>query len=280
MPILRLLNLDRRKLNSCIISDCSENIYSQFGEDGVINKIFSVIEPENKWCVEFGAWDGLHFSNTARLIKEDGWQGIQIEGSREKYEELARNFADFPNAHPAHEIIGFEPGVNSLDEALERHGSPKQPDFVSIDVDGNDYHIWNSLKKHRPRVLVIEFNPAVPNDVLFIQDKDMSIHQGASLAAMIELGKKKQYELVAVTNCNAFFVNSSLFPKFRIHDNSIDAMRANVQGRIFPTYDGTIYNVTRPLQWSGGRRAEIDEFQLLDDSERVFYDKLPSDFTP
>jgi len=163
MPILRLVNLDRRKVNSCIISDCAENVHSQFGEDGIIKKIFSVIEPENKWCVEFGAWDGLHFSNTARLIQEEGWHGIQIEGNREKYEELVKNFADFPNAHPAHEIIGFESGVNSLDEALKRYGSPDQPDFVSIDIDGNDYHIWNSLKKYRPRVIVIEFNPAVPN---------------------------------------------------------------------------------------------------------------------
>lgn len=72
MPKLRVVHLDRRKAASIFLDQYRQDTYSQSGEDGVIQKIFEIIEPRNKWCVEFGAWDGLHLSNTCKLIKEDG----------------------------------------------------------------------------------------------------------------------------------------------------------------------------------------------------------------
>ena len=58
--------------------------YSQAGEEGVLRHIFSAIGTTNRVCVEFGAWDGLHYSNTARFRIEDGWTGLLLEGDPEK----------------------------------------------------------------------------------------------------------------------------------------------------------------------------------------------------
>lgn len=282
MPILKVVDLDRRKTNSCFLESFRENVNSQFGEDGIIRKIMEIVKPANKWCVEFGAWDGIHLSNTRHLVKDLGWNGVMIEGNSEKYSDLEENYKDMPNAHLRKAIVGYEKGINTLDSILATTGAPKDIDVASIDIDGNDYYIWQSLVDFRPRLVVIEFNPTIPNDVIFVQDQDMAIHQGCSLRALIELGKRRRYELVATTNCNAFFVPDKLFPKFNISDNSIDAMRANVTGRIFHTYDGTVYNKMRPLQWAGrgAPTPAIDQFQILTQEQRTFYDKLGDGLVP
>lgn len=280
MPILRVINLDRRDPASCHVQAARYDVYSQFGEDGVIEKIFEIISPANRWCVEFGAWDGVHLSNTCRLIRDLSWDGVLIEENPAKFAELEANYDGMANAHPVLAIVGFETGRDSLDDILAGTDCPHAPDLVSIDIDGADYFVWQSMTTYRPRVVVIEFNPSIPNDVVFVQDRDMSIHQGASLAALVELGKRKRYELVATTNNNAFFVDEPLFPAFGIEDNSVDALRENVTGRIFHGYDGTIYTKMRPLQWvgRGDYRPPIDIFQLLPPEERNWYDK-PTDET-
>ncbi|KAA1425591.1 FkbM family methyltransferase [Nocardioides antri] len=281
MPILRVIDLDRRKPESCYLQDARRDVTSQFGEDGIIEKIFEIVPPANRWCVEYGAWDGVYLSNTYHLVHDLGWNGVLIEGDPAKFAELETNCAGLANAHPVQAVVGFDNGVDALDDVLAGTDCPHAPDLASIDVDGADYFLWQSMKAYRPRVVVIEFNPTVPNDVVFVQDRDLAVHQGASLAAMVELGKRKRYELVAVTNCNAFFVDEPLFPAFGIEDNSIDAMRANVTGRIFHGYDGTIYTKMRPLQWvgRGDTRPPIDVFQLLPPEERNWHDKLESQQT-
>jgi hypothetical protein len=278
MPVLRVVNLDRRKPESCYLQERRRDINSQFGEDGVIEAIFEIVPPANRWCVEFGAWDGVYLSNTCHLVRDLGWHGVLIEGSAEKYADLRANYDGLAHAHPIHALVGFERGVDSLDDVLAGTDCPRDVDLVSIDIDGADYHVWRSLARYRPRVVMIEFNPSVPNDVVFVQDRDMAVHQGASLAALVELGKQKRYELVATTNCNAFFVREELFGAFGIDDNSVDAMHPNVIGRIFHGYDGTIYTKMRPLQWAGrgGPRPEIDQFQLLPPEARNFYDHVDS----
>ncbi|WP_183094980.1 hypothetical protein [Nocardioides stalactiti] len=276
MPVLRVIDLDRRKPESCFLQEFRRDVYSQFGEDGVIEKIFEIVGTTNRWCVEFGAWDGLHLSNTAHLLRDLGWSGVMIEGSAAKFEELTANYADHDRVHPVLAVVGFERGKDALDDHLRTTPCPLTPDLVSIDIDGADYYVWRSLHRYKPRVVVIEFNPTVPNDVVFVQDEDMAINQGASLAAMVELGKRKGYELVATTNGNAFFVQADLFPLFAIADNSIDALRENVSGRIFHCYDGTVYTKMRPLQWvgRGDYRPPIDVFQLLPPEQRHFYDRV------
>lgn len=76
------------------------DVFSQSGEDGVIEKIFEVIQPTTHYAVEFGAQDGIKNSNTRRLILQEGWSSLQIEGDPRRAKALAKNFADHPRVTP------------------------------------------------------------------------------------------------------------------------------------------------------------------------------------
>lgn len=65
------------------LNSYQKNIYSQFGEDGIIQRIFEILPvTDEKWCVELGAWDGIYLSNTHHLIKNKQWNGVLIEGKK------------------------------------------------------------------------------------------------------------------------------------------------------------------------------------------------------
>lgn len=230
-----------------------KNVTSQLGEDGVIEKIFEIAGSPNRWCVEFGAWDGRHFSNTWSLLNMNGWNGVLIEGDRDRFVELETNYRGKKSAVLFNTYIQVD-GHNSLDAILQQTDVPEDFDFLSVDVDGMDWYIWDSLAGYRPSVVVIEFNPTIPNDIYFVQDRDMSVNHGSSLLAMIDLAKRKGYELVATTEWNAFFVREDLFPLFGIQDNDIDAMHSagRFESRLFQLYDGTlVLGGCTHLVWKG-----------------------------
>ena len=214
---------------------------SEHGEDAVIEWIFGVIGEGAKWCVDLGALNGTHGSNVWRLIKECGWSAVLIEADKTYFEKLEKEFADTDRVHCINAFVSFE-GEKSLDVVFARTLLPQSFDLFSLDIDGNEYHMWDSLTTYRPRVMLIEFNPTIPNEVVFIQPRDMKVFQGSSLRALIALGKRKGYELVAANEVNAFFVLKELFPKFGIADNSIDALHTNHQyeTKLFQLYDGTL----------------------------------------
>jgi hypothetical protein len=253
--------------------EAASNVTSQFGEDGIIEKIFTIIAESNRYAVEFGAWDGKKYSNTYHLIQNRGWGGLLIEGNPEKFKQLQNTYAGNKKVGLVNALVGIDAGDHLLDEILAEAGAPSDLDLLSIDIDGCDYFVWQSLKKFHPRLLVIEFNPTCPNDVLFVQDRDLSVNQGCSLLALVTLGKEKGYELVCATNCNALFVKAELFPLFKIADNSIWALYDPAcDGRIFHGYDGTIHVVGMPqLMWHGIPLSDAD-FQVLPAAARKYRD--------
>ncbi|TFF23296.1 hypothetical protein E3C22_12795 [Jiella endophytica] len=281
MPVIEVQSTDRRKAESTFLLNNAKNVHSQNGEDGILGALYDLIGTKNKWCVEFGAWDGVHLSNTCDLIRSHGWYAVQIEGNGKKFETLKENFKDNDRVRQIHAMVGYEPGVNTLEDYLATTEIPEDFDLLSIDIDGNDWYIWESVKKYRPRVVVIEFNPTVPNEVVFIQDKDMSINEGCSLAALIKLGKEKGYELACVTKVNGIFVRSDEFPKLGIKDNSIDAMHRKDAAYIFQGYNGKIYQTMGRGYWRL-RNTELgqpDSLQILPERSRQYQDrvKTPTD---
>jgi hypothetical protein len=124
------------------------DVASQIGQDGILAKIFEVIGDGGRYCVEFGAWDGRWLSNTFNLIANEGWAGLLIEGKPDKA-------ALIPETHPYSRVqhmcglVGWD-GPDWLEAVLGRFGAPPEPDLISIDVDGNDWHIWRSLTRYAP----------------------------------------------------------------------------------------------------------------------------------
>lgn len=237
------------------------DITSEHGEDGVIERILEIIGEGSHWCVELGALNGVHGSNVWHLIKEKGWSGVPIEADRTYFEKLEREYAGSKGVHALNAFVSFE-GGQSLDRLLAHTPIPQTFDLFSLDVDGAEYHLWDSMNTYRPRLMVVEFNPSIPNDIAFVQPRDMGVFQGSSLRAFVELGKRKGYELIAANETNAFFVLKEFFSKFNIADNSIEALHTDTrfETKLFQLYDGTLKIAgKKELIW---HKLPIDEEKL------------------
>ncbi|HEY4501204.1 MAG TPA: hypothetical protein VJI70_02985 [Candidatus Paceibacterota bacterium] len=237
------------------------NITSEHGEDGVIKRIFEIIGAESLSCAELGALNGTHGSNVWQLVKNEGWSGVLIEADQTYFEKLQKEFAETPVAKCVNAFVSFE-GRQSLDNIFAQTKLPKEFDLFSLDIDGNEYHLWESLIAYRPRIMLVEFNPSIPNDITFVQPRDMKVFQGSSLRAFVELGKRRGYELIAANETNAFFVLKELFPKFNINDNSIETLHTDhrYETKLFQLYDGTLKIAgNTKLLW---HNLPIDEEQL------------------
>ncbi|CAA6606264.1 conserved hypothetical protein [Rhodospirillaceae bacterium LM-1] len=241
MPVVEVRYRQKTKPESTFLRNFRRNVTSEMGEDGIIEKLFDLVGVESGWCVEFGAGDGYSSSNSWNLIANHGWRGVLIEGLDSRFKALVNRHASHPGVYPLNAYVMAD-GASSLDSILAQTLLPTHFDFMSIDIDGNDWHVWKALLNYSPRVVLVEFNPSIPNDVVFVQDYDATVNQGASLLAFIELAKEKGYELAATTDYNAFFVANNLFPLLKIPDNDIDAMHdpGDQETKIFQLFDGSL----------------------------------------
>lgn len=258
-----------------------KDIFSKQGEDGILEKLFKVIGTKNNFSIECGALNGIHDSCVRNLIVNENWSGLLIEGDESAFEALKENYSKYNKAKCIHAFISFK-GPYSVDTLFEKHEVPLDPDLFVLDIDGNEYHIWESMCTYRPRVMVIEFNPTIPNEVSFIQPKNMNIQQGSSLKALYELGLKKGYELVAVTDLNAFFVDKNIDREFfKDYETELDTLRPNnpFETKLYQLYDGTLkISGYDSLFW---HKKKIDEnkLQVLNRSERIFPNGINSNAT-
>ncbi|MEO8778707.1 MAG: FkbM family methyltransferase, partial [Rhodanobacter sp.] len=252
--------------------DHQASTYSQSGEDGIIGKILETLPERDHWCVEFGALDGTSLSNTRNLIEHADYSAVLIEASKVRFKELEANYVHTENVTTLNRFVGFSPNDN-LDHILADTAIPQDFDFLSIDIDGNDYHVWKSTSRFVPKVVCIEFNHTIPNEVKFIQPPDPQIAQGSSLSALVDLGKIKSYELVCVEGVNAFFVRSEYFSLFEIDDNSVPVLRTDLSAVtwLFIGYDGTIFlDGRRAMPWHAKLPLKAQGMQRLPKFLRKF----------
>jgi hypothetical protein len=200
------------------------NKHSQFGEDGLIAKALERIPDWNRWCVEFGAWDGQFCSNTFRLVSECEFRAVLIEEDSAKYHDLQTKYPHPDRAIMLNAMVGFS-AEDGLDSLLAATAVPRDFDLLSIDVDGNDYYCWESVESYRPKLVIVEYNPTMTNTVEFVQEKRPSLCEGSSALALVNLARRKGYELIARNSINLLFVVSEYFERFGIPDNSLAVMR-------------------------------------------------------
>jgi hypothetical protein len=249
-------------------SEFERAVYSQGGEDGILEKIFEVIPPTERFAIEFGAGDGVRFSNVRKLFLHEGWGGLLIEGDPELAEVLARNYRGLVGVRTMQAWV-FPGNVELL---FQENNVPRDLDLLVIDIDANDYYVWRAIHDYRPKVVQIEYNGMfVPpqkavvafHPMLYWDEKSM--HFGASIQSLYELGKRKGYELVAVNErgINLFFVDARYYGRFAIKDNSPQ--------RLFRPY-----NYNRPLGpqdlhqiMSEDRRALPPAVDIVQDEVRI-----------
>lgn len=171
-----------------------KDIFSQNGEDGVIELLTNFLNLKNGTFCEFGAWDGIHLSNTYNLLKNKNWKGVYIEGDSEKYKDLCKLSTLYPDrVETINSFVDYK-GPNTLDNLLKSTFLPIDFDLLSIDIDGMDYHVWNAVELYKPKLVIIEVNSNLRPGDFYISEKDTSnSYIGTGFSATCELGFKKGY---------------------------------------------------------------------------------------
>lgn len=184
-----------------------KNKYSQNGEDGIIAEILSKIFPNKKgFVVEFGAWDGINFSNTFLLV-ENGWDAIYIESDLQKFKLLQKTQEKYKNIIAVNSLVSNRNKDEFLDNILEKHNCPKVFEILSIDIDSYDIDVWESLKRYKPKIVIIEINSSIPPGIRF-RHKDFNC--GCTFSSAMDVAFKKNYSLICHTGNLIFICNDYL----------------------------------------------------------------------
>jgi hypothetical protein len=207
--IFLLLSLNVLLGEEIDLSRNETSVYSQNGEDGVLSKLFELIPPVSKFCVEFGADDGMTCSNTY-LFRLQGWKALLMD---RKYE--------IPAYNQHKEFITAE----NITQLFDKYQVPLNLDLLSIDIDYNDFYIWKALDdKYQPAVVVIEYNAThLPHEDKVVLYRPYfaggpTNYYGASILALFNLGRSKGYSLVYAEKrgVNLFFVRDDLIEKYHL----------------------------------------------------------------
>ena len=194
-----------------------KNIHSQNGEDGIIEELLKRLDIKHGWVCEFGAWDGIHLSNTFNLV-EKGFNAVFIEGDVNKYNDLLNTVQKYKNIIPLNAFVDYNNNENSLDNLLSKTNIPKDFDILSIDIDSYDYQVWKSVQLYHPKIVIIEINSTVnTNNHEYIHDSIK--YNGTGFGPTLNLGIEKGYTFILHTG-NMFFIRNDLFDK--LNDDKIN----------------------------------------------------------
>jgi glycosyltransferase involved in cell wall biosynthesis len=231
--------------------------FSQNGEDGVIAEILRRTGAHTRTFVEFGVESGRE-GNCVYLADVAGWRGLFMEADELMYRVLEAKYSAQENVRTIRARVTPE----NIVDLLARGMVVTEPDVLSIDVDGQDYWIWEAIEGYRPRVVIVEYNSALDPRRRLVQPNqpdrswDGTDYFGASLGALQALAERKGYQLVHtdLSGANAFFVRSDLaagtFPAV-----------ADIAVRGAPNYFQSGYR--HPASGGDGRYLDLDSGELV-----------------
>jgi hypothetical protein len=203
-----------RQLPPDALRDAEFRVFSQFGEDGILQFLVRHVPIERDVFVEFGVEDYSE-SNTRFLLVHDNWGGLIIDGA-----DAHRSFLRDTGLGWRHHIDAVTAFIDreNINDLIGGAGVEGDIGILSIDLDGNDYWVLEAIDVVSPRILVCEYNSTfgpeaavtVPYDPGFVRgDKHPSaLYWGASLAALTRAAERKGYALVGGNRAgnNAFYV--------------------------------------------------------------------------
>jgi len=193
-------------------------VFSQWGEDGIIQHLIRHVPIARPIFVEFGV-ENYTEANTRFLLVNNHWSGLIMDGSAKNIQSVKRDALYW--RHNLKAVAAFVTREN-INQLLAENGVSGEIGLLSIDVDGNDYWIWEAIDTVNPAIVIMEYNArfgpeqavTVPYDPAFQRAKahHSMIYYGASLAALVGLGRRKGYAFVGANRAgnNAFFVRRDL----------------------------------------------------------------------
>jgi hypothetical protein len=214
---LALGRIERRQLELLQHNTAAQwefQVTSQWGEDGIIQFLINKIAVKQKVFVEFGV-ENYSEANTRFLLQNNYWSGLVIDGSEKNIEKIKASDLYWRYNLKAHEAFITK---DNIDELITTNGIRGEIGLLSVDIDGNDYWVWEAIKSIEPQIVVCEYNSlfgptakvSVPYQSDFIRNtgNKPNTYYGASISALTFLAQKKGYELVAGNQAgnNVFFV--------------------------------------------------------------------------
>jgi hypothetical protein len=238
---LQLLN-DKKFIDETRLEPYGFKVYSQNDEDGIIQEIFNRIGTTNKIFVEFGAYDGLE-NNTTYLLMQ-GWKGLWMDGDHKKMKVLKRTYQKAIDRKQLYAECVFITKDN-INDLIGKYFDG-EIDLLSVDIDGNDYYVWENINVINPRVVVVEYNAKFPPPVFYRMEYNAT-HQwdgsdimGMSLQAAVELGDKKGYQLAGtnINGINAFFVRKDCIKNSQMFAEPSTAEHLYNPARYYMVFEG------------------------------------------
>jgi hypothetical protein len=198
-------------------------VFSQRGEDGILQYILNRIDIPNRIFIEFGV-ENYTESNTRYLLIANNWSGLVLDGDRQNIRFIRSDFIYWKYDLTARQSFVTRDNINDL---IREYTDCRDIGLLSVDIDGNDYWIWNAIDVIEPRVVVCEYNSAfgpvetvtVPYQADFDRTRAhySNLYFGASLGALCHLAEKKGYDFIGTAGAgvNAFFVRKDLARGFK-----------------------------------------------------------------
>ena len=216
----RIESRQLQSLDKLELQDNEFQVFSQWGEDGIIQMLLRHIEIPNKIFIEFGV-ENYTESNTRFLLINDNWAGLVIDGSPENISYIKQDSIYWQHNLKAVQAFIDRDNINKI---IAENGIKGEIGILSIDIDGNDYWVWEAIDVVDPAIVIIEYNSrfgrdkavTIPYDPFFVRSEAhySMLYAGASLKALYNLGKAKGYSFVGCNSVgnNAFFVRQDLKP--------------------------------------------------------------------
>jgi len=212
------LNIDSNNIN-----DYEFKVFSQNGEDGIIQYILSKIKGTEKTFIEFGVQNYLE-SNTRFLLQSYGWCGLVIDANEKNIRYIKNRFEKKYRLTATCAFITKD-NINNL---ITNHGFKGEVGILSIDIDGNDFSIWEAINCFNPKIVICEYNSlfgptaevSIPYNEKFIREQahHSYLYYGASISALAKLGEQKGFSLVGsnLAGNNLFFVQNEFASNFEV----------------------------------------------------------------
>ena len=201
------------------LKDTGYSVFTQFEEDGMLLFLFATLGTTSKTFIEIGSDDGVN-SNGANLILNLGWTGLFIDGNLRSVRRGRHFYSKYPThwAYPP-KFVCTKITRENVNDVIREAGFSGEVDLLCIDIDGNDYWIWDALEVVRPRVVMIEthvefgyHNIVVPYDPDYCYPGRHKDYHGASPVAMNRLANRKGYRLVGANSYgfNTIYVRNDI----------------------------------------------------------------------
>lgn len=199
------------------IQDAEFKVFSQWGDDGIIQYLVNYLDIKNKTFIEFGVEDYKE-ANTRFLLINDNWSGLIMDGSNSNIEKIKKDDLFWKYDLKAKTAFITVENINQL---IEEEGISGEIGLMHIDIDGNDYWVWKALEAVDPVIMIVEYNSVfgsdraitIPYKADFIWTKAhySNLYFGASIPAFYDLAKEKGYDFVGCNSAgnNAYFVKKN-----------------------------------------------------------------------